>query len=84
MKQVKHLALLFMITSTGWACPTCERAQPVIFRGITHGAGPDSNWDYVIISSTVLIVLYCSYLFLKKMMDPKERDKNHIKNVFLN
>lgn len=82
-KQILTIALI-LSTIICSACPTCEKAQPKLFRGITHGAGPDSNWDYVIIGITTLIVLYCTYITILKIVKPKEQNKDHIKNVFLN
>jgi hypothetical protein len=82
-KQLIILAILFF-TTLSFACPTCEKAQPKIFRGITHGAGPESNWDYLIIGVTAIIVLYCGYIAVSRLIKPNEMNKEHIKNAFLN
>jgi hypothetical protein len=82
-KNLVTIALIFS-NIISFACPTCEKAQPKLFRGITHGAGPDSNWDYVIIGITAVIVLYCSYITINRIVKPKEENSNHIKNAFLN
>ncbi len=70
-----HAALL--------ACPVCEKQQPKLLRGITHGAGPESNWDYVIIWGTVAIVLISLYYSVKWLCKPGEAEKDHIKHTVL-
>ena len=84
MKNLLVTTLLFLISFGGFACPTCEKAQPKILRGITHGAGPDSNWDYLIIGCTAIIVLYCAFLTISRLIKPNENGTEHIKNAFLN
>lgn len=66
------------------ACPVCERNQPKIFRGITHGAGPESKWDYVIVSITAIIVLLTLFFSVKWIIKPGEKSKEHIKRFILN
>ena len=84
MKKQLFTLLVLFLSFAAHACPTCEKAQPKIFRGITHGAGPDSNWDYLIIGVTAIIVLYCGYITVSKLIKPDEASKEHIKNAFLN
>ncbi|GAA4792478.1 hypothetical protein GCM10023231_20800 [Olivibacter ginsenosidimutans] len=67
-----------------WACPLCERQQPKLFRGITHGAGPESNWDYIIVWVTVAIVLVTLFFSIKWLIKPGERSEHHIKRFILN
>jgi hypothetical protein len=66
------------------ACPACEKQQPKILSGITHGAGPDSNWDYVIVWAMVLIVLVTLFYAIKMLVKPGESNCNHIKRTVLN
>ncbi|MBS1782336.1 MAG: hypothetical protein JSS78_04665 [Bacteroidetes bacterium] len=66
------------------ACPVCERNQPKILRGITHGAGPESNWDYLIVWTTVLIVIATLYFSIKWIVKPGEKSEQHIKRFILN
>ena len=84
MKKIFFTTVIVLLSISNYACPTCEKAQPKIFRGITHGAGPDSNWDYLIIGITAIIVLYCAYITVIRLLRPDEMDKEHIKNTFLN
>jgi hypothetical protein len=67
-----------------YACEVCERNQPKALRGIVHGAGPDSNWDYVSIAITAMVALYCLIFSIKWLIKPNEDDKTHIKYSILN
>jgi hypothetical protein len=66
------------------ACPVCERNQPKLLKGITHGAGPESRWDYVIVLITAAIVLFTLYFSVKWLMRPGEKSDRHIKRFILN
>lgn len=66
------------------ACPTCEIAQPRYLKGITHGAGPQSNWDYVIMWAMVVIVLFTLFFSVKWLIQPGEKSNDHIKRFILN
>lgn len=66
------------------ACPTCEIAQPRYLRGITHGTGPQSNWDYVITWAMILIVLFTLFFSVKWLIRPGEKSNDHIKRFILN
>lgn len=66
------------------ACPACEKQQPKLLRGITHGTGPDSQWDYAIVSITVIIVIFTLFYSLKWIFRPGEKSENHIKNLIIN
>lgn len=84
MKKI-WLGMLLMVSGFGAvACPECEKQQPKLLRGITHGAGPDSNWDYLIISVAVLIVLATLYFTIKWLVNPGEKSETHIKQWILN
>ncbi len=82
----KLLTILFVLCSMAYSysCPVCERNQPRILKGITHGQGPSSNWDYVIISGMIAISLIASYLSVKWMIQPGEKSEHHIKRTILN
>lgn len=84
MKKVLLIVPLLIFGMITWACPACENQQPKLLRGITHGAGPSSNWDYVIVIATVIIVLITLYYTVKWMIKPGEEDANHIKRTVLN
>lgn len=84
MKKVIFLLALLVLTLVVSACPTCSQQQPRILRGISHGAGPESNWDLLIVTAMALVVvatLFFSGLYLWK---PGEQSAAHIKNRILN
>lgn len=83
MKNIILIALCFL-PGFAFGCPACEKAQPELLRGVTHGAGPDSSWDYLIVSVTAAIVLLCMFLTCKLLIKPGEKNFDHIKNQILN
>ena len=66
------------------ACPTCEAQQPRILRGITHGTGPDSSMDYIIVWVMVAIVIATLFFSIKWLIVPGEKSDKHIKRHILN
>ncbi len=66
------------------ACSVCEKQQPKITQGLTHGSGPQSNWDWVIIGVITAITILTLVFSLKYLIKPGERDSNHIKLSILN
>lgn len=73
-----------MVTAVAaFACPVCEKQQPKLLQGISHGVGPQSSWDYVIIWAMVLIVAFTLYFSIKMLVKPGERTDNHIKRTIL-
>lgn len=84
---MKKLTLSVAILITGLiatACPTCDLAQPRYLKGITHGAGPQSNWDYLIIWAMVAVVLFTLFFSVKWLIRPGEKSNGHIKRFILN
>jgi hypothetical protein len=85
MKISASLILLFVLfLQVATACPVCEKQQPKITQGLTHGAGPQSNWDWVIIAVITAITVLTFIFSLKYLINPKEKDSNHIKRLILN
>jgi len=85
--RMKKLILLSYMLLSGFlaiACPVCERQQPKVLQGIVHGAGPDSNWDYLIVSVMLAIALFTLFFSIKWMMRPGEKSGSHIKRYILN
>ncbi|MGY0039392.1 hypothetical protein [Pedobacter sp. NJ-S-72] len=74
--------MFFFIVSV-FACPACEKQQPKLLRGITHGAGPDGNWDYAIITIAVIIVLFTLFYSVKWLVKPGEEAESHIKQIII-
>ena len=84
MKVRAGLILLFVsLLQVVTACPVCEKQQPKITQGLTHGAGPQSNWDWVIIAVITAITLLTFIFSLKFLIRPKEKNTDHIKRLIL-
>ncbi len=84
---MKKLITLIVMTLPGlasFACPACEKQQPKLLQGITHGAGPDGNLDYVIVTIVVIIVLFTLFFSVKWLIRPGEQSQSHIKRLILN
>lgn len=78
------IALCLTASLPGIACEACKKQQPKLLQGITHGAGPDSNWDYVIVSVMLIVTLYSFYAMVRCLIKPKEKNYKDIKNMILN
>ena len=76
---------MFLLASplASFACEVCDRNQPKLLKGIAHGAGPQSNWDYVSIGITTIIAVYALIYSTKWLIKPNENDTNHIKYSIL-
>lgn len=75
---------LALIEGMVTGCPVCERNQPRILRGITHGAGPQSRWDYLIVCAMLEVVVLTLFYSIKMLIRPGERGAGHIKRTILN
>lgn len=84
MKRLITLTILLFTGLLASACPVCERQQPSVLKGITHGSGPQSNWDYLIIATTAVIVLITFFFSVKWLLRPGENEHSHIKHFILN
>lgn len=85
-KRIKPNAFLVLgiwisACSTAVACDACKQQQPKILQGITHGAGPTSNWDYIIVGIMVLITLYSLYALIKCLAKPESHEYQDIKKI---
>jgi len=83
--KVKYLlsVLIIFIAQIANACPVCEKQQPKITQGLTHGAGPQSNWDWVIIAIISLLTVLTLIYSIKYLIKPGEKNENHIKQSIL-
>jgi NADH:ubiquinone oxidoreductase subunit 5 (subunit L)/multisubunit Na+/H+ antiporter MnhA subunit len=83
--KVKYLlsVLIIFIAQIAIACPVCEKQQPKITRGLTHGAGPQSDWDWVIIAIITLIAVLTLIYSIKYLLKPGEKNNDHIKQSIL-
>ncbi|MBK8405174.1 MAG: hypothetical protein IPL25_14160 [Saprospiraceae bacterium] len=84
MKLKYLLSILVVLTAQiATACPVCEKQQPKITQGLTHGAGPQSNWDWVIIAIISVITILTLIYSVKYLLKPGEKNENHIKQSIL-
>ena len=84
IKPILLTSLLSSFIISATACPACEKQQPKLLSGITHGTGPGGNLDYVIIFITVVIVLLTLFYSIKWLIRPGEQGKDHIKQIIIN
>lgn len=84
MKTKILLIIALFFQTAAYACPVCDKQQPKLLQGISHGTGPQSNWDYVIVWIAVIIVLFTLFYTIKWLIKPGEKDENHIKRMVIN
>lgn len=77
------LGICMSACSTAQACDACKAQQPKFLQGITHGPGPTSNWDYIIVSLMVVITLYSLYALIKCLAKPENIEHQDIKKIIL-
>ena len=85
--KIRILLFLFFMQAAQLvsACPVCEKKQPAITQGITHGTGPGSYWDWVIIGVITLITILTLVYSMKYLIKPGEKNTDHVKNsIFSN
>ncbi len=78
------IALWLPVSFSAIACDACKKQQPKLLQGITHGGGPDSNWDYLIVSAMVIITLYSLYATIRCVVKTKDKNHQDIKNIIFN
>lgn len=84
MKMKSFIMILSVFaTQAIWACPVCDKQQPALTRGLTHGAGAQSNWDWVIIGVITAITILTLIYSIKYLVKPGEKNANHIKQSIL-
>ncbi len=83
LKITALVLMLVSVAAASWACPVCEKQQPKVLRGVVHGAGPDTNWDYLIVGVITVIVLITLYYSMKWLVRPGEDTPGHIKRNVL-
>lgn len=76
--------LFFFGQYMAFACDLCKENQPKGFENIAHGAGPSGDFDYYIIWGAVIIVAFTLFYSLKYLINPKENNPDHIKNIVKN
>ncbi len=76
--------VLLVLPVVVMACPECESKQLEALKGVAHGAGPEQNWDYLIVGFTALIVVVSLFYSIKWIIRPGEKSGSHIKREVLN
>ena len=84
MKKLIAILFFWMISVSVFACPVCERNKAKALQGITHGAGPASNWDYVIVFAIAIVAVLTLIYSIKWLVKPNEKNTDHIKLSILN
>ncbi|HLO79653.1 MAG TPA: hypothetical protein VK166_01770 [Chitinophagaceae bacterium] len=82
-KRIISTAAAFLIYLSVNACPVCEQQQPKLLRGITHGTGPESNWDWLIVGIVTAVALLTLFQSVRYLVRPGEKNSNHIKHSIL-
>jgi phage shock protein PspC (stress-responsive transcriptional regulator) len=83
LKAASLIVILLVCDATVMACEMCKKQQPKITQGITHGAGPQSNLDWVIIAILTVITILTFIFSLKYLLRPGEKNIDHIKQTIL-
>lgn len=79
------IVLVFIFSHFGlFACPVCEKQQPAMLKGISHGTGPQGSWDMIIIWISIAIVALTLFFSIKFLVRPGEKSETHIKRFILN
>jgi len=84
MKKFILIANLLWLRLIAQGCPACQQQQPKILRGITHGTGPQHQWDMLIVWVAVVVVIFTLFYSIKWMIRPGEQGMDHIKRFILN
>ena len=84
MRKIFLLLAVLLTAKVVFSCPVCKKQQPKVLQGISHGTGPQSNWDYVIVIAVALLVVATLFYSVKSLLKPKEQSENHIKYSILN
>ena len=84
MKRIFFTLLSGSFRVMALACPSCTAQQPRIVRGLTHGTGPESGWDFVIVFAGLCIFLFTLFYSVKWLIRPGETARHHIKYFILN
>ncbi|MEO9477423.1 MAG: hypothetical protein ABJG41_17895 [Cyclobacteriaceae bacterium] len=78
------MLILMIMPLQSFACELCKQNQPKPLQNITHGAGPQGNWDYLIITAGIIIVSLTLFYSIKLLIKPQENGPDHIKRIVVN
>ncbi|MFP3834590.1 hypothetical protein SAMN05421594_2683 [Chryseobacterium oleae] len=71
--------ILILWTSYAMGCDACQLRQPEVTKDLTHGTGPESDWDWFIVGIVILITVLAFIFSVKYLIKPDEKDLRHIK-----
>ena len=84
MKKIRYTLLLVFLGSLWYrACDACKLQQPKVTQELTHGTGPGSYWDWVIVALIAVITLITLFYSVKYLIKPGEKSSKNIKNTIL-
>ncbi|MDP9959364.1 hypothetical protein [Chryseobacterium lathyri] len=78
LKKILSVTLILLV-NYALACDACKLQQPEVTKDLTHGTGPESNWDWFIVGIVILITVLAFIYSVKYLIKPGEKDKKHIK-----
>ncbi|MEO6314275.1 MAG: hypothetical protein ABIU63_02690 [Chitinophagaceae bacterium] len=84
MKKILMALCFVALQYAANGCPVCERNKANALLALTHGAGPDSQWDYVIVIVAIVIAIFTLFYSVKWLIKPNEKNQDHIKLFILN
>lgn len=84
MKKYIILLLIIILKLDAMASVPCSNQSTGKFGESAPGAGPDSNWDYLIVLVMVIITLYVLIATIKCFVKPGEKSDKHIKRMIFN
>ena len=84
LRKMLVIVVFLLANSAVIACEVCQKQQPKILRGITHGAGPQSEWDYVAVWCIGLIAVVSLIYAVAWTISPGEHSNGHIKRSIFN
>lgn len=65
------------------ACDACEKDQPNLTRGLTHGPGPSGSIEIIIAGLAFVLVIISLCFSIRYLLHPGEKNPGHIKH-FIN
>lgn len=84
MKKTIAALCLTTLQYAAVACPVCERNKANKILALTHGASPDSQWDYAIVIAAIIVAIFTLFYSVKWLIKPNEKNQHHIKYFILN
>lgn len=84
MKKIITTFCFTTLQYAAFACPVCERNKANAILSLSHGSGPESQWDYAIVMVAIIIAVITLFYSVKWLINPNEKNQDHIKLFILN